>query len=300
MAFLANGVTAQDVMAMTFPVGSVYVSVIDTNPAVLLGFGTWVAFSTGRCLVGFDAGNPNFNAPEKTGGAEDKSISAHAGAAVSAHTGTAVAQHVSHTHDVTPNVSVDAHPAHTHSVTPNVSVNDHASHTHSVTPNVSVNDHASHTHQYTEVPNHTHPHSMQGGTTGSNSGTNVMGSTATGGSARAMAIATSNPSGGVATGTTQGPGAALTHTVNNPAVTSAGPGATLTHTVNNPAVTSGNPSASLTHTVNNPAVTSGGPSASLTHDVTQPSDHDVTQPDNHADVNVLQPYVVVFFWKRTA
>ena len=79
-----------------------------------------------------------------------------------------------------------------------------------------VADHASHTHTYTQVPNHTHPHNLQGGTTGATTGTNVMGSTATGGSARAMAIATSNPTGGVATATTNGPGATLTHSVTQP------------------------------------------------------------------------------------
>lgn len=65
---------------------------------------------------------------------------------------------------------------------------------------------------HTDVPTHTHAHNMQGGTTGSNSGTNVMGSTATGGSARAMAIATSAPAGAVASQPHSG-GAVDAHTV---------------------------------------------------------------------------------------
>lgn len=48
----------------------------------------------------------------------------------------------------------------------------------------------------------------------------------------------------------------------------------------------------LTHTVTNNAVTSGNPSATLTHSVTQPSDHSA--------MNIVQPYIVVYFWKRTA
>lgn len=55
---------------------------------------------------------------------------------------------------------------------------------------------------------------------------------------------------------------------------------------------SGNPSATLTHSVTNNAVTSGDPSASLTHSVTQPSDHSA--------ISVVQPYIVVHVWKRTA
>jgi hypothetical protein len=46
------------------------------------------------------------------------------------------------------------------------------------------------------------------------------------------------------------------------------------------------------HAVTNNLVTSAGPSATL--------DHTVTQPNNHADLNVVQPYVVVYMWKRTA
>jgi hypothetical protein len=33
-----------------FPVGSVFVSVVSTNPATLLGYGTWSAFGAGRMM----------------------------------------------------------------------------------------------------------------------------------------------------------------------------------------------------------------------------------------------------------
>lgn len=79
---------------------------------------------------------------------------------------------------------------------------------------VSVNDHASHTHTYTQVPNHVHVEQAQGGTTASTSGTHLMTSTSTGGSLRSSGQSTANPTGGVATGTTNGPSATLAHTVN--------------------------------------------------------------------------------------
>jgi hypothetical protein len=251
-AYVASAWVAQGAgsSSQAFPIGSIFTAVVSTNPATLLGYGTWTAFGAGKVPVGLDSGDVDFDTAEEVGGAKTKALSAHSGTAVGDHA------------------------AHTHSVTSNVTVADHSAHTHSVTSNVTVADHGTHTHTYTQVPNHTHPHNLQGGTTGSTTGTNVMGSTATGGSARAMAIATSNPTGGVATGTT------------------AGPDATQTHTPTNNAVTSGNPSATLSHTPTNNAVTSGNPSATLTHSVTQPA--------AHTDLNVVQPYIVVYMWKRTA
>lgn len=196
-----------------FPVGAVFISVVSTDPATLLGYGTWLAFGAGRVLVGLDSGDTDFDTVEETGGAKTKSISAHAGTAVA----------------------------------------DHAAHTHGVTSNVAVGDHASHTHTYTEVPNHVHvenaPTSASGGAVLFAIDTNASGSSASG-------LNTANPTGGVATGTTNGP------------------------------------NATLTHSVTNNAVTSGNPSATLTHSVTQPSDH--------SDVNVVQPYIVVYMWKRIA
>ena len=61
-----------------YPVGSIYINATNsTNPATLLGFGTWSAFGAGRVPVGFDAGNSNFNAAEKTGGSADAVVVAH-------------------------------------------------------------------------------------------------------------------------------------------------------------------------------------------------------------------------------
>lgn len=60
--------------AIAWPVGSVFVSVVDTDPAVLLGIGTWQAFGAGRVLVGKDAADSDFDAIDKTGGAKTHTL----------------------------------------------------------------------------------------------------------------------------------------------------------------------------------------------------------------------------------
>jgi hypothetical protein len=160
-----------------FPVGSVFIAVVSTDPATLLGYGTWSAFGAGRVLVGRDSGDADFDTAEETGGAKTKAISAHAGTAVA--------------------------------------------------------DHASHTHDYNTVIAHTHTQTSYGTTTGANIGWTV--DTSMSGSTTTATQATGST--GSATGTTAGPSATLTHSV--------------------------------------------------------------TQPNNHTDLNVVQPYVVCYFWKRT-
>lgn len=52
-----------------WPVGSIYISVNDTNPSKYFG-GTWVSFGAGRCLVGVDTSQIEFNTVQKTGGSK--------------------------------------------------------------------------------------------------------------------------------------------------------------------------------------------------------------------------------------
>ena len=65
-----------EVYESMYPVGSQYVNFTDpTNPATLLGFGTWQAVA-GRVVVGYDAAQSEFNAAEKTGGEKTHQLTA--------------------------------------------------------------------------------------------------------------------------------------------------------------------------------------------------------------------------------
>lgn len=57
-----------------WPIGAVFISVVATNPATLLGFGTWAAIGAGRMLVGFDSGDSDFDTAEETGGAKTHTL----------------------------------------------------------------------------------------------------------------------------------------------------------------------------------------------------------------------------------
>jgi hypothetical protein len=152
-----------------WPIGSVFLSVVDTDPSTLLGFGTWAAIAAGKVLIGLDSGDADFDTVMETGGVKTSTPDAHTGGAV------------------------DAHAAHTHTIT----------HTHNIA--------------------HTH-------------GTNHKVGTQTG-------------------------------LVNDAALGVTASGASS-------AAGTGNPSASLTHAVTNPAA--------------------------HAAMSIVQPYYVVYMWKRTA
>lgn len=58
-----------------YPVGSLYITTVSTNPATVLGFGTWAAFGEGKVLVGLDSGDTDFDTSEETGGAKTHSHS---------------------------------------------------------------------------------------------------------------------------------------------------------------------------------------------------------------------------------
>ena len=58
-----------EVLKKAYPIGSVYINASNaTNPASLLGFGTWVAFGAGKVMVGLDAGDTSFDTAGETGG----------------------------------------------------------------------------------------------------------------------------------------------------------------------------------------------------------------------------------------
>jgi hypothetical protein len=91
----ATAAIAAAVLNQIYPVGSIYTNATNaTNPASLLGFGTWVAFGAGRVMVGFNASDPLFDAAEETGGSKDAVV-------------------VSHTHTATSSTSI-TDPGHNH------------------------------------------------------------------------------------------------------------------------------------------------------------------------------------------
>lgn len=70
-AFVTAAITA--VKAALYPVGSIYTNAeVSTNPATLLGFGTWAAYAEGRVPVG-KASSGTFDTLNATGGAETDS-----------------------------------------------------------------------------------------------------------------------------------------------------------------------------------------------------------------------------------
>jgi microcystin-dependent protein len=95
-AFVTTGLQA------AYPVGSIYMATVATNPATLFGFGTWVAFGQGRMLI---SQNGTYTAGS-TGG--------------SATTTLVEANLPSHSHSATTTIS---DPGHNHSTTWN-NIND--------------------------------------------------------------------------------------------------------------------------------------------------------------------------------
>ena len=91
---IATPAFVQAAIALLYPVGSVYTNAsVSTNPATLLGFGTWTAFGAGRVMVGFDSGNALFDSAEETGGSADTTLPTHTHTATSTDSG--------HTHTTT-------------------------------------------------------------------------------------------------------------------------------------------------------------------------------------------------------
>lgn len=69
--YIGDGSTAvkdlQSLMLAVYPVGSIYMSVNDTDPSTLFG-GTWTAWGSGKVPVGVNVNDSDFATVEKTGG----------------------------------------------------------------------------------------------------------------------------------------------------------------------------------------------------------------------------------------
>ena len=219
------------------PIGAIYQSALDVDPGLPkpdgFGYGTWERWGHGRVVIGVDEEAPGFEEAETEGG----SASVTPGGSVSQPTFTGA-------------------PLGTHS---------HGAGTlfPSAHSGAAVGDHASHTHTYTQVPNHVHVENVQGGTTASTTGTHIMTSAAAGGSLRQAATSTQNPTGGAATGTTNGPGATMTHSVTQPS----------DHTMSG----------------SSQAVTAGTPAGT------------VSQPTFTGTPQIVRmPFITAYLWKRVA
>ena len=69
-AFVKASLTAATINALVYPVGSIYFNAeVATNPATLLGFGTWAEYGAGRVMVG-KASSGTFDTLNETMGAE--------------------------------------------------------------------------------------------------------------------------------------------------------------------------------------------------------------------------------------
>ena len=79
----------QSALVGAYPVGSIYMNAtVATNPATLLGFGTWTAFGAGKVPVGIDTGDTDFDTIGETGGTKDAIIPTHNHTAVSSSSST--------------------------------------------------------------------------------------------------------------------------------------------------------------------------------------------------------------------
>jgi hypothetical protein len=72
---IGSGTDVTEVLKKVYPVGSIYINAtVATNPATLLGFGTWTAFGAGKVMVGLDSTDTDFDTAEETGGAKTHTL----------------------------------------------------------------------------------------------------------------------------------------------------------------------------------------------------------------------------------
>lgn len=104
-AATAAASAAMTAMQTLYPIGSVYISTLATNPNTLLGFGTWADFANGKVLVGYDSTQTEFDTLEETGGEKTHTLTT---AELAIHT------HIQDAHTHTQNSHNHTQDAHTH------------------------------------------------------------------------------------------------------------------------------------------------------------------------------------------
>ena len=67
-------ITYANLIGTLYPIGSIYISTLSTNPGTLLRVGTWAVFGAGRTLVSLDSTDTDFDTVEETRGAKTSSV----------------------------------------------------------------------------------------------------------------------------------------------------------------------------------------------------------------------------------
>lgn len=280
----------------TFPVGYIYLSTVATNPATLLGYGTWVAIATGRVLVGIDTGDPDFDTVKETGGA--KTVASAGTNTAPTFTGTAMG---THTHGAgtysatsvsggTPSGTLDSVSGGTPSGTISYPVN---------VPTFTGNALAGHTHTFTGSALAGHTHTFTGTASVATSAANT-GSTQRGATTSTLTLA------------------AHTHSFTSSGTNSSVSGGTPAGTLDS--VGAGTPSGSIAWPANPPTFAgdalaghthsfTGSALAGHTHSMSNssegvsagtPAGTNSAPTFTGSATSVVQPYFVCYIFERTA
>ena len=67
----------KDLVDLIYPVGSIYISMLDTNPNLLFGKGNWSLIAPGRVLVGVNSDDTDFNTSGKIGGVKTHTLTSN-------------------------------------------------------------------------------------------------------------------------------------------------------------------------------------------------------------------------------
>lgn len=298
-----------------FPIGALYLTTDPTDPASVLGYGTWSQVSQGLFLVGQDGAT--YAAAAATGGAAthahvvtqpaDHAALSHAGATVGNHAFTQPSAHSDH--------AALAHSAHAGAAVANhvvTQASGHSAHVVTQPANHVVTQPSGHSNHVTTQPsahadvlNHVHVQNLQGGTTGTTTGTHFMGSASTGGSLRAGGQSTANPTaGGVASQAHSG-AAVDAHSAHAGAAVDAHSGTAVdAHSAHSGGAVDAHgvtqASAHSDHGTQSHSAHVGG--AVDAHTVGQASQHGVQSHSGAAVASgsSIPPYFVAYIWQRTA
>lgn len=256
----------QEVFGLIYPIGSIYMSVNNTNPTSLFG-GIWVSWGSGRVPVGVNEDDSDFATVEKTGGEKKHTLVL---AEIPSHNHTFTG--VKHTHRFSA-TSGNQSAGHTHTIPAHAhGLNNH---THSYAkPNANTGGTAI---TIAQMPSHTHKTVNPGGTE------KTFASMANGGSHEL------NQGGG-------------SKTYEYMAIQATGGGQSHNHSIS---TTSTNTGGNTGNTANSAQLTSGGASASHTHSVSGTTGEatqggTVGNSGSGSAHNNLQPYITCYMWKRTA